>query len=295
MDSYKVSITNTPSVSGTSGDVQIGGVSVFASENFRFETMQSAISALELTDTTISSTVRTTSATSPSGSETSFQTTSAGNAQSFPLGENFRFETTRMVASNINETNELSGARSMFVDLGLSTTNPNVSPVIDLDRASMNLIANRVNNIDSSSDVYPTTDFNASTEPDGDNNEAIYLTKRIALENPATSIRCFFAAAKKSNAEIKVLFKTLGSDESKDFDEKGFTFFNTTGTTDSTVRNSLSDSDFQDYRFTAGVTDDGIGEPLSEFSQFQIKIVMQSTDAANPPLLKDLRVIALAT
>ena len=48
----------------------------------------------------------------------------------------------------------------------------------------MNLIANRVNNIDSSSDVYPTTDFNASTEPDGDNNEAIYLTKRIALENP---------------------------------------------------------------------------------------------------------------
>ena len=47
----------------------------------------------------------------------------------------------------------------------------------------MNLIANRVNNIDSSSDVYPTTDFNASTEPDGDNNGLIYLTKRIALEN----------------------------------------------------------------------------------------------------------------
>ena len=76
MDSYTVSITSTPSVSGTSGDVQIGGVAVFASENFRFETMQSAISALELTGTTISSTVRTTSATSPSGSETSFQTTS---------------------------------------------------------------------------------------------------------------------------------------------------------------------------------------------------------------------------
>ena len=84
MDSYTVSITSTPSVSGTSGDVQIGGVAVFASENFRVETMQSAISALELTDTTISSTVRTTSATSPSGSETSFQTTSASNAQPFP-------------------------------------------------------------------------------------------------------------------------------------------------------------------------------------------------------------------
>ena len=42
-------------------------------------------------------------------------------------------------------------------------------------------------------------------------------------------------------------------------------------------------------------SDDGVGEPLPEFSQFQIKIVMQSSDAANPPLIKDLRVIALAT
>ena len=295
IDSYVITVSSTPSVSGTSGVAEVGGTAVFASENFRFELMQSSISTLELDDTTIESKVRTTSATSPSGSETSFTTTSAGNAQGFPLGENFTFETTRMVASQINETNELSGAKSMFVDLTLSTVNANVSPVIDLDRASMNLIANRINNIDSSSDVFPTTDFNASTEPDGDQNAAIYLTKKIALENPATSIRCFFAAAKKNNAEIKVLFKTLGSDESIDFDEKGYTFFNTTGTTDSTVRNSLSDDDFQEYSFTAGVTDDGVGEPLPEFSQFQIKIVMQGTDAANPPLIKDLRVIALAT
>jgi len=295
IDSFTITVSTTPSVSGTSGVVEVGGTAVYASANYRFELMQSAISALELTDTTISSTVRTTSATSPSGSETSFATTTASNAEPFPLGENFQFETTRMVASQINETNELSGAKSFFVDLKLSTSNSNLSPVIDLDRASVNLIANRINNIDSSSDVFPTTDFNASTEPDGDQNVAVYLTRGIALENPATSIKVFFAAAKKSTSEIKVLFKTLGSDESKDFDEKGFTFFNDTGTTDSTVRNSLSDDDFQEYVFTAGVKDDGVGEQLSEFSQFQIKIVMQGTDAANPPLIKDLRVIALAT
>ena len=88
-----------------------------------------------------------------------------------------------MVASQINETNELSGTKSFFVDLKLSTSNANISPVIDLDRASVNLIANRINNIDSSSDVYPTTDFNASTEPDGDNNVTIYLTRNIALKS----------------------------------------------------------------------------------------------------------------
>ena len=295
IDSYVITVSSTPSVSGESGVAEVGGTAVYASENYRFELMQSAISALELDGTQIISKVRSTSATSPSGNETSFTTTTSAKAKPFPLGENFLFETTRMVASQINETNELSGTKSMFVDLELSTDNENLSPVIDLDRASMNLIANRINNIDTSSDVFPTSDFNASTEPDGDQNAAIYLTKKIALENPATSIRCFFAAAKKSTSEIKVLFKTLGSDESKDFDEKGYTFFNTTGTTDSVVRNSLSDTDFQEYSFTAGVTDDGIGEPLPEFSQFQIKIVMQGTDAANPPLIKDLRVIALAT
>ena len=49
------------------------------------------------------------------------QRPSSGNAQSFPLGENFKFETSRMVASQINETNELSGAKSMFVNLTLTT------------------------------------------------------------------------------------------------------------------------------------------------------------------------------
>ena len=122
-----ITVTTTPSVSGESGVAEVGGTAVFASENYRFELMQSAISTLELDDTQIKSTVRTTSATSPSGNETSFTTTSSANAKPFPLGENFLFETTRMVASQINETNELSGTKSMFVDLELSTKSKLIS------------------------------------------------------------------------------------------------------------------------------------------------------------------------
>ena len=54
-------------------------------------------------------------------------------------------------------------------------------------------------------------------------------------------------------------------------------------------------NDFQDYVYTAGVTDDGIGDPLPEFIAFQIKIIMQGTNSSEPPRLKDLRVLALAT
>ena len=167
--------------------------------------------------------------------------------------------------------------------------------MIDLDRASTVLIANRLDNIDSSSDVYPTTDYNASTEPSGDQNAFIYVTKRVALENPATALKVFFAANKHSSAELKVMFKTLRSDSADDFDDLGYTFFNTTGTTDNVTPSSLDRDDLQQYVYTAGVTDDGIGEPLPEFIQFAVKIVGQGTNAAQPPRIRDLRVIALAT
>ena len=177
----------------------------------------------------------------------------------------------------------------------MTSADTNVPPIVDTDRLSAILIAKRINNVDTSSDVFPTADFNASTDPFGDDNVAIYITKKIALENPATSIRCFFAGHKKTTADIKVLFKILRSDQSDDFDDIGYTFFNTTGIPDNTVPASLDIQDFQEYSYTAGVTDDDIGTPLPEFSQFAIKIVMQATDAANPPRIKDLRVLALAT
>jgi hypothetical protein len=51
--------------------------------------------------------------------------------------------------------------------------------------------------------------FFASTEPEGDNNAAIYITKQIALENPATALKVFFAGNKFGTSEIKVLFKKI--------------------------------------------------------------------------------------
>ena len=293
IDSYTVALTTAPTVTGSSTEVDTGGISVYATENYRFEEMKTNLSTLELPNTTISATLKKTTATSPSGSETSFVTDT--NFSSIPLGENFKFSSSSMVCSNVNETNEIASAKSFLMNIAMSTEDVNVSPIVDTDRLSTTLIANRINNIDSSSDVFPTTDYNPSTDPFGDDNVAIYITKKIALENPATSIKCFFAGHKKTTAEFKVLFKILRSDQSEDFDDIGYEFFNTTGIPDKTVAASLDQEDFQEYLYTAGVTDDDIGEPLPEFSQFSIKIVMQGTNAAEPPRIKDLRVIALAT
>ena len=200
-----------------------------------------------------------------------------------------------MVASSINETNELSSLRSYQTELTMSSRTSAMSPVIDLQRSTLLTVANRLNNVDSSSDVYPTTDFVSSELPEGDNNAAIYLTKQVTLDSLATSLKVLFAAHRPSTSEIKVMYKILGADVSEDFQTLGFTYFNDDGSADTTVQPSSDEDDFQDYIYSAGVTDDGIGTPLDEFISFQIKIIMQGTNCANPPRLKDFRVLALAT
>ena len=52
---------------------------------------------MELPDTTITASVKTTSGTSPSGSESSFSTETSSTV--IPLNENFKFETSRIIAS----------------------------------------------------------------------------------------------------------------------------------------------------------------------------------------------------
>ena len=294
IDSYTVTLTTAPTVSGSGTVNEVGGNFVFASENYRYETIRTSIQTLDLPGTSLNAVLKGTTGTSPSGTETSFSKLVA-NERAIVLNSNIDLDTTNIVASQINETNEMSSNKSLGIKLRISTNNSAISPVIDLDRASVITVANRINNIDSSSDVYPTTDYNASTEPDGDQNAAIYITKKVALENPATSLKVAFAANKVASADIKVLFKILRSDESFDFEELGYEFFNTDGSPDATVNSSLNIGDFQDYTYSAGIKDDGIGEALGEFSQFAIKIVMQGTNAAAPPRIKDLRIIALAT
>ena len=171
--------------------------------------------------------------------------------------------------------------------MNLGTTVENLSPVIDLDRKSVVAFANRVDNIDSSSDVFPTSSYIAPFEPEGDSGEAIYITRKVTLKNPATSLKVLHSAVRFANAEIQIMFKILRSDDAADFDEVGFEFFNTTGGPDIITNDSTTDSDFIEYEYSAN--------DLDEFTAFAIKIRMQSSNSAQPPRLKDLRAIALAT
>ena len=296
LDSYTITLTSSPAFDGGSGSsAENGGANVTATENHIINTGFTQISTFEVECTQITGTIRPTTATSVSGVETSFTKTSVTNAIGIALNDNTEFDDCFMVASEINETNEMGGTKSYTTDLTLTTDKPNLSPVIDLKRTSWVSVANRINNIDSASDLASNLTFVASTEPEGDNNAAIYITKKVILENPATAIKVLLTAHRPPTSDIKVLFKTLGAQDSVDFDDLDYQFFNTDGSPDTFVNPSLDQDDFQEYVFSAGVTDDGIGDELDEFISFSIKIVMQGTNMSQPPRIKDLRAIALAT
>ena len=83
------------------------------------------------------------------------------------------------------------------------------------------------------------------------------------------------------------MYKILRSDDASDFDELGWNYFNTTGIPDTTVNSSANYYDFLEREFTAN--------DLPEFISFAIKIRMQGTNSAQPPRIKNIRAIALAT
>ena len=248
IDSYTVAT----STAATSSSNQ-GGNSVVATENAMMDGGQTLLPVVQYPDTTITSSIRSTSATSPNGSETSFNLQGTSFAKSVTLGETFFFDKPRMVASSINETNELNGSKSFFLDVRLGTSNRNLSPMVDLDRKSIVAFTNRLNKIESASDLGATAlqgDYVSSDQPSGDSNEAIYITRRSALETPATGLKVILDARRFASAQIKVMFKILRSDDSSDFDEIGYQFFNTTGTSDTVVNASLSQDDFKAVSYT---------------------------------------------
>ena len=85
----------------------------------------------------------------------------------------------------------------------------------------------------------------------------------------------------------------MKTNDSTDFDDLGYNFFNSTGVPDQTVGPSLTKDNYREYVYTAGVTDEGIGVPLDEFIGFSVKIVLQCTNSANVPKLKEFRALAM--
>ena len=277
-----------------------GGSNVTATGNVYYDTLHTTIPSIELPNTSISTSFKGSTATQPlvlsSGRVVSF--TKDSSSTTITLNDNNSLLAPKIVASGINETNEMGGAKSLEVTASLSTTRDNVSPVLDVDSMGLIGIQNRINNIDSSSSLmydtqanFPNTNeqlstFVSSTEARGDKNAAVYCTKKVVLSNPANAIHVFFDGYKSHDSngvasEIEVYYKIVGPDSNMPFNDVGWK--------EATIKNTVpaDASDFKEHTYEI--------ESLEDFNTFSVKIVLKSSNTSNVPFIENFRAIALST
>jgi len=263
-----------------------GGEDVTSTPNIYFDTLHTAIPSIELPNTAIVPTFLATSATqatylaSPADSYTKDTTSTT-----ITLNDNNYLNTPKIVASGTNESNEMGSVKSFTLSTYLSSTADNVSSVLDIDTIGAIGIQNRINNIDSSTDIESGT-FVSDTLSKGSNNAAVYMTKKVQLTNPANSIHVLFDGfrspdASGINPEILLYYKVMGPDDNLQFNDIGWT----SATIKSTIQPDATA--FKEHTYEI--------ESLEDFTAFSIKIVLQSVNSANVPLIENFRAIALST
>ena len=311
-DKYYLSIDRSGvvgSLARQSGDTQVSftaenvgsGLNNFSSANVQFNTIEPRMSVITPgSGTFIRSSMRTISATSAGGNEVSFQD---NGFEPVTLNQLNILPTTRMLASRVNENEYLPNFpdnKSFTMTVDLRSDDPNLSPAINIENEVLILGRSRLNK--------PISDYvtdGRSNALDSDPHTSTYITKKVNLQNPASSLKVIVGAYRDESADFRVLYQLFKADSSeiepafelfpgydnlRDLDGDGFgdLVIDSTlssGRPDKLVSGSL-DGEFKEYQFSI--------DELDAFTGFRVKIVMSGTNEAKPPRFKDLRCIALA-
>jgi hypothetical protein len=276
----------------------LGGSKVLATENILYSSIVPTYDLITPgSKTSVSANIRSVTGTSVDGSETSFLDSGFEPIQLNSLNA---LKSVRLVCSKENETEYLSGLarnKSFTTGITLSTTDPNLSPIIYLDTAFTEFISSRLNS--------PISDYSSDNRSNSilsDPHAAVYVSKAVKLVQPATSIKVILSVYRHESADFRVLY-SLSRPDSSEIDQSfelfpgydnltyntaaGYSvldFSKNSGRPDTFVSSSV-DNQFKEYEFTA--------DNLSLFNGYVIKIVMSGTNQAYPPRIKELRTIAI--
>jgi len=255
-----------------------GGDNVTISQNIPWDVLTPAIQTQAQPGTNISARALGTSGTSagpfPSGytAETSFVKDTT--FRDITLNDINYFLATKVIASKQNEISNMSGGKSLDLELNFFSDVTHLSPVVDTQRMSVTTTANLINNATPSQGV-------------GDENAAIYITRLARLDNSATGVKVALAANNFEFSEIAVMYKLVPVGYTGDADDLNFEFFNTDGRPDSGKMVPQNDPFvFGDYEYTI--------DDAPTYDGFQLKIVLKNYNQPYIPRVKDLRIIALA-
>lgn len=279
---------------------KFGEKEVNATYNVTFDLITPNFGVISPKFTATSASVRTVSGKSIDGNESPYEDK---GFQSISLAnQSIYFDSPRVVASKVNEDSRLTslpGNKSFTMNINLLSSNSKVSPCIDLNKTSVIFTTNRINN--------PVSDYTADSRVNTyyeDPNACIYISNPISLKNPATALKLLVSGSIHESNDIRA-FYSIQNDLSEDpifIPFPGYGNIDSTGRKiDPSASSGLSDSlipknssyeflptpkSFVEYEFS----DDN----LPNFKIFRVKLIMTSTNQAYPPIIQDLRAIALA-
>ena len=125
---------------------EVGGLGARSSQNFQFNRLLPSLGILTPGSTTsIQASLRTVSGTSSGGNEISFQDQ---GFQPIDLNDFNRFDTPRLIASQVNESAYLQNvpqSKSLTLALSFRSTDQNLSPVIDMSQVNAVLSRSAIN------------------------------------------------------------------------------------------------------------------------------------------------------
>ena len=270
-DNFKF-VAGATATSSTTG----GGAFTVDRQNM-FETMMLKVENILPPTTTLNASAKLTSGKSIAGTETAYQKETSYAA--YPVNRNIYFDAPKLLSTDRNSTAQsLTGNKAATIKLAMTSVSNKVSPVIDMQRTSISTIHNRIGK---DSVAAPFTSA-AETSARGGSELSKHLTKPVTLGDKAKGLKIMLSANKPSRAEFDVYYRTNSGGLLLDQD---FVLI----APEVSMPSDDNPNVYRDYRYLPG----NIGGNLPDFDQFQIKIVMKSTNSAQVPKFADMRVIAL--
>ena len=284
-NTYKVNL----SVASDSG-LTFGGDAVLSSQNHLYEILVPRFQTLIPQNTNVTIDVKLTQGKSLAGNESQYNKDNSYSR--IMLNEDNYFDTPKVIANANRQAVSMSGDKSATIKLNFTTSDSDLSPVLDLERAGLWLFHNEIDFQDSAASTGVLVNTNRNnpieyadeTDPTGGSHLAKHIVKPVILETPSVGVKVLLSANKPSVADFDVYYKAIQDDEN-------FEDFNWTEiASEENVQSDEDPSVFRDYTYLIG-GQQGFSTP---FDKFIIKIVMKTTNNALVPSFKDLRVIALA-
>ena len=207
--------------------------------------------------------------------------TNLHNEYKFQLNKSLEMPTTNLVASHYNEAHSMAGSNSVILEIALSSTNKNVSPVINMNAVpTLGVYNNVINN--QNDEIVDDPELNSEELYDLGHALSRYITRPIYLANSSTGLRLLVDIFSTEQTGVDWYIKTSLSGSGVNHQDQKWQRLEC----DVERNKSEAPGKFYEYEFKL---DDA--EP---FDTYNLKCVMRSTNPAIVPIVQRYRVIVLA-